>query len=392
MGAMKLMVAVAALALVWVWQPAQGADCPVPAGSAQLDVPGNPFAVVATADRCWAFVSLSTGKGAGSVAVIHNDGAHWMLARTQKLSGAAFGESLSTDGAMMAVATDHGVDILDIGRLVSPSDDALLGTLSDGDGAGYVDALITKDEQGVLVTEEQRQRIAVFNLAKAKEQKFQGNVLVGHVPGGTAPTGLALSNDGAAIYAVSEVTPVRANIPASCAPEDSTLKQHSPGLLMRIDPQKALDDPAKAIVAAVPAGCNPVRVAASPDGSYIWVTARGDNALLRFNADELRADNKTLHTSKYPAGSSPIGVSTNGSEVWLAASDRFQTAKKSGLIGMILSGGEPKTRMELALPGFPRDVTMLKDAHVVMVTLFSAKKVAMIATDSGSSSAADVRP
>ena len=152
---------------------------------------------------------------------------------------------------------------------------------------------------------------------------------------------------------------------------------------MRIDPQKVLNDPAKAVIAIVPAGCNPVRVAASPDGSYIWVTARGDNTLLRFNADELRADNKALHISKYPAGSSPIGLSTDGSEVWLAASDRFQKTKQSGLVGMTLSGGEPKTRMEIALSGFPRDVAMLKDAHVVMVTLFSAKKVAMIDTDDG---------
>jgi DNA-binding beta-propeller fold protein YncE len=381
MGSMKLMLAVVALSLAWTWQPVRAADCAVPAGSAELDVPGAPFAVVATPDRCWAFVSLSTGKGAGSLAVIHNDGAHWALARTQKLSGAAFGESISTDGATMVVATDHGVDVLDMGRLKSPSDNALLGTLSEGDDAGYIDALMTRDGQAVLVTEEQRQRIAVFNLAKAEAQQFQGNVLVGHIPSGIAPTGVALSNDGAAIYAVSEVTPVGPNMPASCAPEDRTLKQHPPGLLMKIDPQKAVDDPAKAIVTVVPAGCNPVRVAASPDGKYIWVTARGDNALVRFNADELRADNKTLHTSKYPGGSSPIGLSTNGNEVWLASSDRFQKTRQSGLVGMILSDGEPKTRMEVALPGFPRDVAMLKDAHMVIVTLFSSRKVAMIATD-----------
>jgi hypothetical protein len=59
-------------------------------------------------------------------------------------------------------------------------------------------------------------------------------------------------------------------------------------VLTVIDLQRAVRDPKGAVVAAVVAGCAPVRVAVSLAGATVWVTARDANALLGFSAPAVR--------------------------------------------------------------------------------------------------------
>ena len=73
------------------------------------------------------------------------------------------------------------------------------------------------------------------------------------------------------------------------APGSEAVRQaskYAEGAILVVDVARATRDPAKAVVGAAPAGCNPVRLATSPSGEVAYVTARTDNALLAFDIDD----------------------------------------------------------------------------------------------------------
>jgi DNA-binding beta-propeller fold protein YncE len=160
---------------------------------------------------------------------------------------------------------------------------------------------------------------------------------------------------------------------------------HAPGLLLRIDVAKAMTDPAHAGVAALPAGCNPVRVAVSPSGKQIWVTARGDNALLRFQADDWVVGTTQASYTNFPIGSNPVGVVVrpDGKQVWAALSNRFGKDKDNAgrLAGLAIGASDSSMKlMSAPAAGFPREVTFLPDGRTLIATLFDAKQVEFIPT------------
>ncbi len=54
-------------------------------------------------------------------------------------------------------------------------------------------------------------------------------------------------------------------------------------------------------------GC-PARVAVSGDSKVVWLTARGSNALLGFNAARLRSGSRKALAAKVMVGQTPIGL------------------------------------------------------------------------------------
>jgi DNA-binding beta-propeller fold protein YncE len=362
---------------------AQAAPCKGPAAATSVDMPAAPFGVASSADACWLFVSLAYGTGHGGIAVLHNENGTFKLTRVQALDAAAFGESLSHDGQLLAVATEAGVSVLDTARLEAGDGSALLGTLKDGSDAGYIETAVTADGHLLFVSEENNRRLGVFDLAKAREHGFKDDAPIGHIPTGLAPVGLAFAPDEKALYSVSEVTPLTLKLPASCAPEGPQQKQHPPGLLIRIDTAMAATDPAKAAVAFASAGCNPVRVAVSPDGSDVWVTARGEDALLRLSTADMQPGHADRHWSRYAAGASPVGLAIrdDGRQVWVTDSNRFQKAgEQAGLTGLDIDGGAAAKRFSLPLDGFPRELIFLPGSQTLVTTLYAGKKVAFVPT------------
>jgi DNA-binding beta-propeller fold protein YncE len=82
----------------------------------------------------------------------------------------------------------------------------------------------------------------------------------------------------------------------------------SEGTLSVLSLARAETRPADAVVATAIAGCGPVRVVTSSDGSVVWVTARESNALLAFSAAELRSDPAHSLIAKVAVGQTPIGA------------------------------------------------------------------------------------
>jgi DNA-binding beta-propeller fold protein YncE len=133
------------------------------------------------------------------------------------------------------------------------------------------------DGRYLFVAVEYGDVVAVYNLKSAVTDHFRGSNYVGSVPLGEAVVGMAVSPDGRWLYVTSELA-ARA------------LHLESQGTLSVINVAEAERSPTHAVVANVPGHCSPVRVALSPDGSVIWVTARESDQLLAYSASKLRSD------------------------------------------------------------------------------------------------------
>ena len=144
-----------------------------------------------------------------------------------------------------------------------------------------------------------------------------------------------------------------------------------------------MKDPRHAAVAAFPAGCNPVRVAVSPAGNEVWVTARGSDALLRFPVDDLLASSHAGRYAKFAVGISPIGLAVrpDGRQVWVALSHRFGKRVMGQLAGVALEANTSSVKlMSAPASGFPRELAFLHDGRTLVATLFSARRVEFLLT------------
>ncbi len=357
--------------------------CPAPARPTLTAVPGDPFSALPTSDGCWLFVSLSDRHDHGSVAVLRDERGSFDLKRTVATSAAALGEALSPDGRLLAVTTLAGVDLLDVARLERPGGDPLVVRLTDG-SPQPVYAAISRDNRLLFVSDETSHRISVFNLVLADSRRHRTAALVGHIPTAFGPVGLAVSPHGKWLYATSEVAPRVSGFPDRCSPPFDAYGRHQPvGVLLKIDIAKAAIDPRHSVVAGVPAGCQPVRVAVSPSGETLWVTARGDNALLRIPAADLNSGAGHLDTDSFPIGTDPVGLAVrpDDRQVWVADSARFVSGRSGRLAGLTGIHGKGKVElMSAAAKGFPRELNFLPDGRTLVVTLFSARAVEFMPT------------
>jgi DNA-binding beta-propeller fold protein YncE len=207
--------------------------------------------------------------------------------------------------------------------------------------------------------------MAVFNLHRALTQGFGAGDFVGAIPLGISPVGMAVSPDGRWLYATSEVLASRPN--------------GNVGTLTVINLARAETDPAASVVATVAAGCNPVRVITSADGTVVWVTARASDALLAFSASRLRADPAHALLADVRVGEAPVGLALarQGSLVVVADSDRFGAAGKAASLAVVsvpdaLAGHRDALVGYLPAGQFPRDIAASPDGSTVLVANYAS--------------------
>lgn len=258
-----------------------------------LPVPGNPTAVVGTADGRWAFASISTGTS-GEIAVIALSRGVPRLARTVTLPGslaAAYGMAMTHDGRLLLVAGYTATAVLSVPALEDGSHDPVAGVLADA-GKGQFEVAVSGDDRYAFVTDEITGGLSVFDLATALRRGFSARgVAVGIVPLAAGAVGVAISPGGGRLYV-------------------TTYGVYGPhGQLWVIEAARAeRGADGRAALGHVPAGCQPVRVAVSPDGSTVWVTALQSNALLGFSAAALPDDPSRALRAVVRVGSEPGGL------------------------------------------------------------------------------------
>lgn len=350
---------------------AQAAGCAYAAGAATLTLGGRPFAAQPSADGCWLFVSLTgVQNSTPGIAVLKNEGGGFRLAHVAKVPGQPGGLALSHDGRTLAAAAQDRTLLIDVAKIEANDPQAVRAEVAGGKGAIY--AAFSRDDRLLFVSQERDFGLAVIDVARA--------AVTGHIPLGIAPVGLALSADGAALFATSEIAR-DSRFPKRCAPQTGRPgPQQAVGELFLIDVARAATAPEKSVVAAVNAGCGPVRVALSPDGTTAWVTARGDNAVLSFPTASLRGVQPEAKGIVHPVGTAPVGVAVrpDGAQVWASNSDRFSTASQGTLSEIATAGGPGRT---VASGGFPRDMAFLPDGKTLVVSVFRSGAVQFIPTD-----------
>jgi len=285
------------------------------------------------------------------------------------------GESLTPDGRYLLIAAGNSAIVVDAARAEAGTPHAVLGVLAvpgvslrDEMKASAIEVSTSRDGRFAFVSLEYDDAVAVFDLHLALRNHFRRSGFVGLIRLGHAVVGSAVSPDGRWLYVTSEIGagPLRAD---------------RPGSLSVIDVRRAESDPAHSIVAGAAAGCQPVRVAVSPDGRYVWVTARGSDTLLSFSAAELRRDPQRALVAAVRVGEAPVGLALidHGREAVVADSNRFGASGAGANVALIDTqdalDGKASLRGTVRSGAFPRELAVEPNDETVLVTNFDSAQL-----------------
>lgn len=370
--------------------PAKSADCnqPAPEPLTYVDLPGGPFSPLPTPDGCWVFVSLTKLPGSpGGVAVLRRTGGEVSLVRVIPVEGNLSGSVLTHDGKLMIVTTGKALAFLDADRMISGQGDAVLGYLgySNDRSPATVYVNVTADDRFLFVSDEAVQTITVINLQKARRSSFSSDSIVGKIPVGLGPIALTFSSDERYLYTTSQLAPESYGWPAECKPQRKDRSMIPQGPIVVVDVARAKSDPENAVIAKVPAGCSPVRLAISPQGDAAYVTARGSNALLAFDTGKLISDPGHALIGNVPVGTAPVGVAVidNGRKIVVTNSDRFSAGANDKqdltvIDATKVSSGAAAVLGTIPAGAFPRELQLTADQRTLLVTNFSSKTLQLV--------------
>jgi hypothetical protein len=398
---LALLVLTSALTAAALAACGAASQSPIPA-SKRADVSfqhlsGPPFGVVVTRDGRYAFVDLVSGR----VLVYSTRGApapH--LVRSIPVPGEGVGSSLTRDGRLLLIAGGQGARVVSVARAEHGAPHPVLGTLRPPASAhlraaGAIETASSADGRYVFVSLEYGQpggAIAVYRIGSTAAPRFGASDYVGSITLGLAVVGSALSPDGKYLYATSELAspPARTLFKTGqtlaqrlASNSQSSQSSQPPGSLTVIDVATAERDPAHAVLATAPAMQEPVRVAVSPGGRVVWVTARASDRLLAFSAAKLVSDPAHALLAGIHVGAAPVGVavSAGGKRVIVADSDRFNVRGAHAAITVVDAHAALAHRSAVlaTLPAgqFPREIAVEPDG-VTLVTNFASDQLETI--------------
>jgi DNA-binding beta-propeller fold protein YncE len=368
---------------------AQSPDCNAAAGSPSVTIklPARPFAVEPSADGSLVFVSM-VGNGPtadGGLAVLSRTGGQIKLLRVVSFPKAN-GLALTHDGKLLITTTGDGPTFLDVKRLADPKGNAVLGSFSDGENSQSIYANVSPDDKLLFVSEERTNAITVINLERARSNQFKSNSIIGKIPTGNAPIALTFSADGKWLFTTSEGALPDWHWPAACTQEGrgSPAIVRPEGAIVVVDVARAATDPAHAVVARVPAGCSAVRMASSPDGKRIYVTARNSNSVLAFDAAKLVTDPEHARLGLAQVGSAPVPVAVvdAGRKVVVGNSGRFAGSTTPSTLTVLdaakLEEQAAANLGTIAVGAFPREMSLSADGHTLFLTNFGSSSLQVI--------------
>jgi len=393
-GAIAALVALGATTSVRAQQPSVETNCSTPPRDAItfVDVPGNPFQALPSADGCWVFVSMPGGspRKESQIGVLRRDGGKLRLERTMPIDGNATGMVLTHDGRTLIVADGQRIAFVDVDKLVKTRSNAVLGYLDEPGRIGRIYANVTRDDKTLFVADEGAQTITVIDLAKIRASNFRVSSIIGKIPTGSLPISLTFSPDESLLYTTSQWAPKALNWPAECKREgaaagNDTTPVNPQGAILVVDAALAQVDPAHSLLGAIPAGCSAVRLVLSPSGDRVYVTARNSNALLVFDAAKLRSDPGHARIASVTVGTAPVGVAVvdSGRKVIVTNSNRFAGSSNDRqtltlLDATKLGSGENAVLGSIPAGAFPREMRVTADGKTLLVTNFASRSIEAI--------------
>ncbi|MGP8244511.1 MAG: hypothetical protein ACLQVN_08320 [Bryobacteraceae bacterium] len=324
------------------------------------------------------------GNGAAGIAVLHRKGGSVDLARTVPVPAPPAGIVLTHDGKLLIAAAIGKVLFLDAPCLISGCGKPLAGSFSDGDKMQSIYANVTADDKLLFVSEETASAITVIDLEQARSAGFGARSIAGKIPVGRAPIALTFSPDGRWLFTTSEVAAKEWGWPAACKPENRPNVSdlvNPEGAVIAIDVARAKSDPGHAVVARVPAGCSPVRMAISPAGDRVYVTARNSNAVVAFDAEKLISDPEHARLGMAPVGTAPVPIALvdGGKTVVAGNSNRFAGGGSTQTLTLLdaakIRGNGDAAIGSIPAGAFPRELRVSPDGQTLYLTNFGSKSL-----------------
>ena len=358
-----------------------------------IALPGNPVMALATPDGCWLVASLAgTELGwPGAIALFRRSAGVVSLLRVLPLEVQAYGIALTRDGSLLSVAAGAGVVFVDLRRLIMGRTDAVLGELREGRGGQPVRFYlnVTSDARWLFASDEGAETITVVDLVKARASGFAAAAVIGKIPVGRYPIALTFSPDERYLYTTSQVAPASLEWAKECGREGAGPARAEPvdpnGAILVVDVERAKTDPASAVVAAVPAGCAPVRLVLAPKGDVAYVTARGSGELLAFDTGKLRQDPMGALLGRVPVGAAPVGVAVfdNGAKVVVANSNRFagragENQRLTVIDAFRIADGAAAVLGTIPAGAFPRELQITPLGRTLLVTNFLSRTLQLV--------------
>jgi len=328
--------------------------------SARAGAGNQPFGVVTTADGAFSFVTAANSVSVLSNGPAHGGGLAPTLIHVLPAPGANGSLQLTHDGRYLLVAANSGAIVMNVANAEAGAA-ATVGELTSPFGSGAVEVAISADDRFAFITLENSAALVVFNLQNALASGFGPGDVVGEIPLSPQPIGMAISPDGRWLYATSRM---RTSTAAA-----------SEGTISVIDLARAETAPSSAaIVSTVTAGCSPVRIITSPDGSEVWVTSRESNALLGFSAAAMRSKPAQALIARADVGAAPIGLAMvkNGSRILVANSNLNGPSSAATSISVIstsaaLARGNALLG-QISTGLLPREFSVAPDGKTALVT------------------------
>ena len=237
----------------------------------------------------------------------------------------------------------------------------MAGTLTSQFGDGAVEVALSPDDKFAFVTLENSAAMMVFNLQSALINGFGPSDVVGKIPLGEQPIGMAISPDHRWLYAASRLR--------DGAPDPSE------GTISVIDLARAETAPSPAaIVSTVTAGCSPVRIITSPDGSQVWVTSRDSDTVLGFSAAAMRSNPSHALIARVGVGASPIGLAMirDGSRILVADSNLNGTGNGGTSVSVVSTSAAVARGHallgQISTGLLPREFSLAPDGKTALVT------------------------
>ena len=396
---MRSLVAAAALALPAI-ASAQipGADQILEARTFHTD--GGPSQAIWTPDGQYILVAVTQGRGYGSgIEVFHIEGD-----KLKRVAVNPLGDEPPQSIALIPNTRTVAVGISNDGVAFLPLDPLLKGRaaahiIPQGDHPGSGQLTVTPDGTTLFVANELLHGGAVGVIALRHDPKGQlAPIPIGEIPTPLGTPGIALSPDGKRLYALNAILSKDApqTLPGHDIPElqhDGCVNtplgrpSHNGGLFVidaakasaptnDFSPQQVRDG----VLRLINAGCAPARVAVSSTGHTVYVTARGDNNILVFDADDLEHKPDRAFISSIPIGGfAPVGVALfdNDRKLLIANSSRFETGPGSAVVIDLTAAGYPILQT-IPTGDAPRNITVSPDGRSLLLTVYGSDEIMIL--------------
>lgn len=364
-----------------------------------IKLPGRPFDVAVSADQKWIFVSIMAVKGEKpGIAVLQNKSGQIELIHTAPMGRSPEGLALTHHGDMLIAAADDYVVFFDTKRLEDGTSSPAFQWIPRGEKAGCCYANITADDKTLFVSDEFKKTITVIDLEKIrtigsdsalnlKHPEEASRAVLGRIPVGISPVALTFSNDGRSLFTTSEVAAPDWNWPRVLEDEEGRANtgKKPEGAVVVVNVAKAQTDPATSIIAKIPAGGSPVRLALSPDGNKAFVSARASDAVLVFSTSELIRGSKEAKPKKISVGKSPVPiiVVADGRYVLVGNSDRFGSGGNKNSTLTVLDTSRVGTEQDpkvgtIPCGAFPRNFCLAADGKTLFLTNYQSQSLQVI--------------